>query len=71
MNWPSQMRRNKQLVRIHFDGNDLSIEGILMQTTDRHYILANAHHIASADTSFPLDGHAWIPRERVLYLQEL
>lgn len=63
------MIRRKRLVRAHIEGKDFSIEGVLVSQTRRHYVLANASHLESAERTHPLDGQVWLPRERVLYLQ--
>lgn len=56
---------------MHFEGQGFSVEGVLVEMNARHYVLANAAHVEAADRSVPLDGRTWVPRERVLYLQEL
>lgn len=63
------MIRRRRLVRLHLAGDHPSLEGILLGTSAGHYRLANARHIVDEDNSFNLDGEAWVPRERVLYLQ--
>lgn len=61
--------RRKRLVRLHFDGKDASLEGVLLAVQSGHYRLANASHLESEGRTHALDGEAWVPRERVLYLQ--
>lgn len=60
------LRRKK--VRIHqTDGP--TIEGILVGTLDSHYRLVKPKVIASANDSYDLTGDAYVPRERVVFLE--
>lgn len=63
--------RRKRMVRAHIEGQEFSVEGILVGLEAGHYKLANATHIASPSESWNLPGVTWVPRERVLYLQEV
>lgn len=59
----------KRKVRIHLtDGT--TIDGLLVK--DRRWVkLYDASHVESADRSIPLTGHVEIPREKILYRQEI
>ena len=63
----------KRLVRLHLEGQDPSLEGILSGHWDGHYILRLAKVIASTDGQpFELTGSTVkVPRERVIFIQEL
>ena len=61
--------RRRRLVRLHFDGKDFSIEGILLSVTATHYRLANASHLETDERTHALDGETWVPRANVIYLQ--
>jgi hypothetical protein len=61
--------RPRRLVRVHLDGKDFSIEGVLVRRAAGHYVLANASHIETAERTHALDGEVWLPERRVLYLQ--
>lgn len=63
------MVTTKRRVRIHLtDGK--SIDGLLVG--NRKWLkLYDAAYVESADRSLAIDGHVLIPREKVLYLQEL
>lgn len=65
----------KRLVRVHLDGDHPSIEGLVQSTRirrDGHYIVELASVIEAEERSFKLEGDkVRIPRERVVFLQEL
>lgn len=63
------MVARKRRVRIHLvDGK--SIDGLLVR--NRKWLrLYDASYVESAERSIALDGHVEIPREKVLYLQEV
>jgi hypothetical protein len=70
MRWPWS-KPTPRMVRAHIQGQEFSLEGILVGEEAAHYKLANASHIESAEKSWNLPGVTWVPRERVLYLQEV
>lgn len=61
----------RKLVRVHLDGKEFSLEGVLVERTPAHYVLANAFHLEPPEARIQLDGRVLVPRERVLYLQEI
>jgi hypothetical protein len=61
----------KRRVRVHLVDEDRSLEGIWVGMGAGHYRLAKAEQLEKSDRSFELEGEAWVPRERVLYLQVL
>jgi hypothetical protein len=61
----------KRRVRVHLRDETRSLEGIWVGSAAGHYRLAAAEQLESADRTLELEGEAWIPRERVLYLQVL
>lgn len=61
--------RRRYLVRLHIEGQEFSLQGVLVGIEAGHYKLANARHIVSPDESQNLTGIVWQPRERVLYCQ--
>lgn len=56
-------------MRLHLEGQEFSIEGILLEVSVNHYRLANASHLESEDRTHALDGETWVPRANVIYLQ--
>lgn len=57
-------------VRLHLrDPKSPALDGILLGVKAGHYRLANPTHLETADRSHALDGEAWVPVDRVLYLQ--
>lgn len=69
------MFSRRRLVRVHFRGDEATIDGVLVGRTRDHYRLA-LPKVLEADSSqevrtTPLDGEAEIPRERVLFIQLL
>jgi hypothetical protein len=61
--------RRRYLVRLHIEGQEFSLEGVLVGIEAGHYKLANARHIESPTESRNLTGITWTPRERVLFCQ--
>jgi hypothetical protein len=68
--WP-----RRKLVRLHLEGNQPSLEGVLVgwpRWHAGHYVLRLAKLIESENLTVTLDGHAVrVPRERVVFCQEL
>ena len=65
------MLLRKRLVRLHLVDQNRSFEGVLVGMDANHYRLANPKQLESAERSFELQGEAWVPRDRVLYVQVL
>jgi hypothetical protein len=61
--------RRRQILRLHLEKGEASVEGIFLGFVAGHYKLANARHIEAEGQSIPLTGEAWVPRGRVLYAQ--
>ena len=65
----------KRLVRMHLDGDNPSLEGIRRGVPVRragHYVIEVASVVEGEDRTFKLEGdRVLIPRERVVFLQEL
>jgi hypothetical protein len=61
----------KRRVRLHLKDENRSLEGIWVGMGAGHYRLAAAMQLEAIDRTIELEGEAWIPRERVLYLQVL
>lgn len=59
----------KRRVRLHLKDENRSLEGIWIGMSAGHYRLAAPEQLEAADRTFSLEGEAWVPRERVLYLQ--
>lgn len=68
---PAEPELEPEVVRVHFADDDRSVEGVLVAVSRDHYRLANAKQFTSPDASVPLDGEAWVPREKVLLVQRL
>lgn len=65
------MVRRKRLVRLHLDGDKPSLEGILAGQPAGHYRLLKPVMLRAAGQSDELDGELLVPRERVVFVQEL
>jgi hypothetical protein len=66
------MLLRKRLVRLHLADDQPSMEGILVGKDADHYRLAAAKLLLeNPDRTLELQGEAWVPRSRVLYLQVL
>lgn len=63
-------RKKTMLVRLHTFDQAPSFEGVLVGRPAGHYRLLNASAI-NAEGDVPLDGEAWVPSERVLFVQVL
>ncbi len=61
----------KRRVRIHLKDETRSLEGIWVGYAAGHYRLVAAEQLEEIGRTIPVDGEAWIPRERVLYVQVL
>ncbi|KQT75394.1 hypothetical protein [Microbacterium sp. Leaf436] len=48
-----------------------TFEGVLIDVDDRHIILADVVSLASNGDRLDVDGHLWLPRLGVKYLQTL
>ncbi|MDR6691352.1 hypothetical protein J2X55_002264 [Microbacterium sp. 1154] len=48
-----------------------TFEGVLIDVDDRHLVLADAVSLASNGDRLAIDGHLWLPRLGVKYLQTL
>ena len=61
----------KRLVRLHFVDDSPSIDGVYVGTSAGHYVIAKAGLVREEDDPVTLDGEAWVPKERVLFMQVL
>jgi len=61
----------RRLVRLHLVDPFPSIEGILISAFDGHYRLKKVDLLEGADRTQRLEGEAWIPKERVIFVQRL
>jgi hypothetical protein len=59
----------KRRVRLHLKDENRSLEGIWIGMGAGHYRLASATQLEAVDRTIELEGEAWVPRERVLYMQ--
>jgi hypothetical protein len=64
--------RRRRLVRLHLEGEQPSVEGVLTGFWAGHYVLQLARVFETADASHSLEGPSVrVPRERVVLVQEL
>lgn len=47
-----------------------TFEGVLIDADDQHLVLADAFLILSASERQTVDGHLWLPRPSVQYMQQ-
>lgn len=68
--WP-----RRRLVRLHLEGDNPSLEGVLVgwpKWHAGHYVLRLPQLIEATDRTVSLDGRSVrVPRERVVFCQEL
>lgn len=57
------------MVRIHMDGNQPSLEGVLDRSTLSHYVLLAPKVLEGPDRAVAIDGHVLVPKGRVLFVQ--
>lgn len=61
----------RRLVRLHLVDPLPSIEGILVSAFDGHYRLKKVELLEAPERTQKLEGEAWVPRERVIFVQRL
>lgn len=61
----------RRLVRLHLVDPFPSIEGILVSAFDGHYRLLKASVIEAPERTRELEGEAWVPKDRVVFVQRL
>lgn len=66
----------KRLVRVHLSGDSPSLDGLLVtprtRLTGNHYVLELASVVEAENRTIKLEGEkVMIPRERVVFVQEL
>lgn len=61
----------QQMVRLHLEGNNPSIEGMLFEKPGDFYRLLKPELISAENSNVSMDGEVWVPRDRVLFCQVL
>jgi hypothetical protein len=61
----------RRRVRLHLVDPFPSIEGILVSARDGHYRLLKPELLEAEDRTRQLVGEAWVPKERVIFVQRL
>jgi len=61
----------RRLVRLHLVDPFPSIEGILISAFDGHYRLKKVELIEGTERTQNLEGEAWVPKARVIFVQRL
>lgn len=61
----------RRLVRLHLVDPHPSIEGILVSARDGHYRLLRPAVLESTERTQELEGEAWVPKDRVIFVQRL
>lgn len=71
------MAHPDRLVRRHMRSSiivtlssDETFEGVLFDADDSHVILANAHALAPNGDRVAVEGHLWLPRFGIAYMQQ-
>lgn len=62
----------RRLIRETFvvtTASEETFEGVLVDVDDAHLVLANASQIAPNGDRVKVDGHLWLPRTGVRYMQ--
>lgn len=67
----------RRLIRTRFtvtivgvDALEETYEGVLLEADDMHLVLADAAQLSPTGDRLPVDGHLWLPRLSVKYLQQ-
>jgi hypothetical protein len=47
-----------------------SFDGLLVDCDPDHYLLADAESVSTSGDRLKVDGHLWLPRPNVLYMQQ-
>lgn len=63
--------RGRRMVRLHLEGNDPSVEGVLVGRWGGHYVVLLPKLVEAEDRLVPLEGSLEVPAERVVYVQVL
>jgi len=63
--------RGPRLVRLHLEGNQPSVEGLLLGRWGGHYVLREAKIVQGEQASVPVEGSVEVPEGRVLFAQVL
>ena len=66
-----RMFTKRRVVRVHFADDSPSIDGAYVGTSAGHYVIAKAGLVREEGEPVALDGEAWVPKERVLFMQVL
>jgi hypothetical protein len=61
----------RRKVRLHLVDPFPSIEGILVSARDGHYRLLKPEVLQAQGQTQELSGEAWVPKERVIFVQRL
>lgn len=61
----------RRLVRLHLVDPFPSIEGILISALDGHYRLKKVDLLEGPERTQRLEGEAWVPKARVIFVQRL
>jgi hypothetical protein len=61
----------KRLVRVHYEADGPTFEGVLVGRSRDHYRLKLPKLIQGEQQTMPLDGEVELPRERVVFVQLL
>lgn len=48
-----------------------TFEGVLLDADDTHVVLANAQAVASNGDRVAVEGHLWLPRLGIAYMQQI
>lgn len=58
-------------VRLHFSGDEPSIEGVLVERPGPFYRLEQVTVIETSDRQHEVPGRSWVPAGHVLWMQEV
>jgi hypothetical protein len=61
--------RGRRYVRLHLEGMEQSLQGVLIGTTRGHYVLFAPSLLEGPKQTVRLDGHVEVPAQRVLFVQ--
>jgi hypothetical protein len=61
----------RRRVRLHLVDPFPTIEGILVSSWDGHYRLKKPELLEAHDRTQQLEGEAWVPKQRVIFVQRL
>ena len=65
------MRLRRRRVRLHLKDGQTTLDGIIVGSVDKHYLVKVARLVQGENDTVSLDGDVEIPRSNVSFIQRL